>query len=52
MFQCTWRITGTVNHWGHTHQRRNQYEAMITIQPIEQTWKMVALDLINEQRLP
>jgi hypothetical protein len=52
MFQCTWRITGTVNHWGHTHQRRNQYEAMITIQPIEQTWKMVALDLINERRLP
>ena len=51
-FQCTWRITGTVNHWGHTHQRRNQYEAKITIQPIEQTWKLVALDLINERRLP
>jgi hypothetical protein len=51
-FKCTWRITGTVNHWGHTHQRRNQYEAMITIQPIEQTWKMVALDLLDERRLP
>lgn len=51
-FKCAWRITGTVNHWGHTHQRRNQYEAMITIQPIEQTWKMVALDLIDERRLP
>lgn len=51
-FKCAWRITGTVNHWGHAHQRRNQYEAMITIQPIEQTWKMVALDLIDERRLP
>jgi hypothetical protein len=51
-FKCTWRITGTVNHWGHTHQRRNQYQAMITIQPIEQTWKMVALDLLDERRLP
>ena len=51
-FQCAWRITGTVNHWGHTHQRRNQYEAMITIQPIEQTWKIVALDVIEERRLP
>ncbi|ETX07034.1 MAG: hypothetical protein ETSY2_13505 [Candidatus Entotheonella gemina] len=51
-FQCTWRITGTVNHWGHTHQRRNQYEAKITIQPVEQTWKLVALDLIDERRLP
>ena len=51
-FQCAWRITGTVNHWGHTHQRRNQYDAMITIQPIERTWKIVALDLIEERRLP
>lgn len=51
-FQCTWRITGTVNHWGHTHQRRNQYDAMITIQPIERTWKIVALDVIEERRLP
>ena len=51
-FQCAWRITGTVNHWGHTHQRRNQYDAMITIQPIERTWKIVALDVIEERRLP
>ena len=51
-FQCAWRITGTVNHWGHTHQRRNQYDAMITIQPIEQNWKIVALDVIEERRLP
>ena len=51
-FQCAWRITGTVNHWGHTHQRRNQYDAMITIRPIEQTWKIVALDIIEERRLP
>ena len=51
-FRCTWRITGTVNHWGHTHQRRNQYDALITIQPIGQTWKIVALDVIEERRLP
>ena len=51
-FQCTWRITGTVNHWGHTHQRRNQYDALITIQPIERAWKIVALDVIEERRLP
>jgi len=51
-FRCTWRITGTVNHWGHTHQRRNQYDALIAIQPIGQTWKIVALDVIEERRLP
>ena len=51
-FQCAWRIAGSVGHWGHSHWRRNQYEAMITIQPIEQTWKLVGLDLIDERRLP
>lgn len=51
-FQCLWRITGTVNHWGHSHQRRNQYEARIGIQPIEETWKITALDVTEERRLP
>ena len=51
-FQCLWRITGTVNHWGHSHQRRNQYGALIVIQPIEETWKITALDVTEERRLP
>lgn len=51
-FRCLWRITGTVNHWGHSHQRRNQYEALIAIRPVEETWKITALDVTEEQRLP
>jgi hypothetical protein len=38
-FQCTWRITSSVSHWGHSHWRCHQYKALITIQPIEQTGK-------------
>ena len=51
-FQCLWRITGTVNHWGHSHQRRNQYGALIAIRPIEESWKITALDVTEETRLP
>ena len=51
-FQCLWRITGTVNHWGHSHQRRNQYGALIAIRPVEETWKITALDVTEEVRLP
>jgi hypothetical protein len=51
-FQCAWRVAGSVEHWGHTHGRRNQYEALITIQPIDRSWKIVALDLLDERRLP
>ena len=52
IFQCLWRITGTVNHWGHSHQRRNQYGARIAIRPVDETWKITALDVTEERRLP
>ena len=49
VFQCLWRITGTVNHWGHSHQRRNQYGARIAIRPVDETWKITALDVTEER---
>ena len=51
-FQCTWVVMGTVGHWGHTHWRRNQYEGQITLKPIENAWKIIALNLTDERRLP
>jgi hypothetical protein len=51
-FQCTWLVAGSVGHWGHTHFRRNQYEALLTIKPVDNTWKILALDLTDERRLP
>ena len=30
-FNCTWNVTGTVEHWGHIHTRENQYSARITL---------------------
>ena len=51
-FRCIWRITGTVHHWGHSHQRRNQYDALIAIRPVEESWKITALDVTEERRLP
>jgi hypothetical protein len=51
-FQCTWVVAGSVGHWGHTHWRRNQYEGQITLKPIENAWKITALNLTDERRLP
>jgi len=47
----TWKVSGSVGHWGHIHQRQNQYEAELRIDPVEGTWKLTALELISEQRL-
>ena len=30
---------GSVGHWGYIHIRKNQYEANITVEPVDGTWK-------------
>jgi hypothetical protein len=49
-YRCRWTAAGSVGHWGHIHRRINQYDAVITIQPIE-VWKITAIDLREEQRV-
>jgi hypothetical protein len=47
----TWRVDGSVGHWGHVHKRNNQYEAQLTITPIAGIWKLTRLEILNEERL-
>jgi hypothetical protein len=51
MTQCTWNVAGSVGHWGHIHQRRNQYEAVFTVKPVDGVWKITELELVSEERL-
>jgi hypothetical protein len=49
--RCTWNVKGSVGHWGHIHQRTNQYEAELTVQPVDGHWKITDLELLHEERL-
>ena len=49
--ETTWNVAGSVGHWGHIHQRRNQYRAILNIRPIDDEWKMTGLEILEEQRL-
>jgi hypothetical protein len=49
--RCRWTVTGAVGHWGHIHQRQNQYEAEVTVGVVDGVWKITALELLDEQRL-
>ena len=42
---------GTVGHWGHVHTRVNQYDAIVKVKAIENNWKIVGLELLEEKRL-
>ena len=49
--RALWNVAGSVGHWGHIHTRTNQYEAEITIQPVDGVWKVTGLDVLQEERL-
>jgi hypothetical protein len=51
MFRSKWTAMGTVGHWGHIHVRQNQYDANITVEPVDGAWKITDLELLEEKRI-
>ena len=50
-FDVTWRIVGTVEHWGHVHTRVNEYGATLTIRRSEDVWKLQNVQIASEKRV-
>ena len=50
-FRTRWLASGTLQHWGHSHNRTNQYEAILTLAPVEDNWKITDIELLEESRL-
>jgi hypothetical protein len=48
---CRWTVAGTVEHWGHIHARTNEYEALFTVEPRHNAWKITHLQVMSEKRL-
>ena len=48
---AAWTVSGSVNHFGHTHYRRNYYHAMVTLVTDKGSWKIKDIELIDEKRL-
>ncbi|MBW1608545.1 MAG: hypothetical protein JRJ74_10675, partial [Deltaproteobacteria bacterium] len=51
LFHTKWTAMGSVGHWGHIHIRKNQYEANITVEPVDGAWKITGLELLEEKRI-
>jgi len=50
-FHTVWNVSGSVEHWGHKHNRINQYEAIITVKAVDGVWKITDLDILEEKRI-
>jgi hypothetical protein len=44
-YRSTWTVAGTVEHWGHVHERQNQFDAVFTIEPRDGLWKITRMDI-------
>jgi hypothetical protein len=49
--KAKWTAMGTVGHWGHIHTRQNWYDAVVTIEPVDGSWKITGLELLEEKRI-
>jgi hypothetical protein len=48
---CCWRVHGSVRHWGHTHARTNEYEAIYTVGVRDSAWKIIATKVIRQEQV-
>ena len=49
---CTWRVIGTVEHWGHIHTRENEFAARMKISATpEGRGRIVGFEVTDEKRV-
>ncbi len=49
-YRCKWNLLGTIEHWGHIHQRTNTYDAVFNVENVDGTWKLTDFETIDEQQ--
>lgn len=48
---CNWQVDGVVTHYGHTHARTNAFEAVYTVAPRADGWRIVESQVIDQARI-
>lgn len=51
MAKVDWTVRGSVSHFGHTHYRKNQYQALVSFKNIDELWKITSIETIEEKRI-
>ncbi len=49
--RLAWTVEGDVVHWGHIHSRKNGYEAILTVEPLEQGWRFTDMQMLDDRRI-
>ena len=49
-YRCKWNLVGTIEHWGHIHERTNQYDAEFLVQIKDDAWKITSMQVLDEEQ--
>lgn len=49
--ECSWVVSGTVEHWGHVHERSNRFRARLDVDWIGNSWKLTNLQITDQQQV-
>ena len=52
IYRYGWRVVGKVQHWGHTHRRVNDYEAIYLMTERPEGWKLTFVHPLTQRRRP
>ena len=50
-YRSVWTVSGTVEHWGHIHERNNKFCALFTVEDKDGHWKITDLEMEEQESL-
>ena len=48
---ATWQVDGRVTHWGHAHDRTNEYEGRFTVAAMSDGWRIHDAEVTRQERV-
>ncbi len=51
LVKASWQVDGVVTHFGHTHARTNAFEAIYTVAPRGDGWRIVESHILQQHRV-
>ena len=48
---ATWQVDGRVTHWGHSHDRTNEYDGRFTVAAEREGWRIHDAEITRQERV-
>lgn len=49
--EYSWRVAGSVEHWGHVHTRENELTAKLSVRNVDGHWKLGGVRFLSQRRV-